>query len=181
MPRQIPLAFATALDQLRQGRRLSYSDLARGLTVSVSQVSRWCRGETTPTVDAIAQIADYFGVDRETLERLAGYRANTASRTQDTINPEMAMRLDAEVQALKELLEGVPEPFWTVILAAMHEGTRLAADNVRAALKLALNQGTISTPPDDQLAPPQQDEPQHKQRGKSGRNDGLTAALLAPA
>src|SRR3954465_9634727 len=64
--------FAVWLDATMKNRGLSQAELARAVGVADAQVSRWRRGQVVPTVRYLQQIADVIGVQRTTLDRLAG-------------------------------------------------------------------------------------------------------------
>src|SRR3954470_23775425 len=65
--------FAAWLDATMKNRGLTQAELARAVGVADAQVSRWRRGQVVPTVRYLQQIADVIGVQRITLDRLAGY------------------------------------------------------------------------------------------------------------
>src|SRR3954465_9475199 len=65
--------FAVWLDATMKNRGLSQAELARAVGVADAQMSRWRRGQVVPTVRYLQQIADVIGVQRTTLDRLAGY------------------------------------------------------------------------------------------------------------
>lgn len=168
-------AFAATLELLRSQRGLSYSDLARGLNVSVSQVTRWCHGEVTPSIDSIADIARYFQFDRETLERLAGYRANTVERVQDSsIDPVIAAMFDAELAETHEALRDIPKPFHRVVLEARRWAREAAVKNARAMIKISQGETPELAPPPDELR-------NLDERYAPGSKDGLTPAYALVA
>ncbi|MFP4187634.1 MAG: helix-turn-helix domain-containing protein [Acholeplasmataceae bacterium] len=51
------------LKQLRQNRDMRQTDLAQGLSVSISTISHWEKGRRFPSVFEIKRIADFFGID----------------------------------------------------------------------------------------------------------------------
>ncbi len=55
-----------------QSRGLTQAQLARSVGVADTQVSRWRRGQVVPTVQYLQRLADTFGVERATLDRLRG-------------------------------------------------------------------------------------------------------------
>ena len=110
-------AFAAALKQLCNARGLSQADLRRGTGIDEGLISKYLRGYSVPTEDRVRDIADYFGVDRETLERLAGYRANSTSIAQLDAD---GLALDAELARLRDLVKGVPPAYRTAILRTMY-------------------------------------------------------------
>jgi len=58
--------FAERIKQLRLARDLSQGDLAKGLHVAQTTVSQWESGRK-PSIDMLAQIADYFNVTTDYL------------------------------------------------------------------------------------------------------------------
>jgi transcriptional regulator with XRE-family HTH domain len=65
--------FAGWLASTMHSRGLTQAQLARSVGVADTQVSRWRRGQVVPTVQYLQRLADTFGVDRATLDRLVGY------------------------------------------------------------------------------------------------------------
>lgn len=53
------------LKALMKDRGLDQSDLAKGLGVTQSQVSKWLTGTHIPSVDTLVSIADYFGISMD--------------------------------------------------------------------------------------------------------------------
>lgn len=151
MARHTPApAFAAVLEQLRLSRKLTAAELARAIDVDPTLVSRWRRGLSVPSIQAIETLALYFGVDRYTLESLAGYRANNIDSSQDTIDPALAAMLDEERAALEGELKGIPGAFHSAILNAQ----RVARQQAMALLRLAKDQPAISLSDTGELAPP---------------------------
>lgn len=173
MARHPAPAFAAVLEQLREARGLSPADLARKLDVSPTQVSRWRRGLDVPSIERIEDIALFFGIERESLERLAGYRANTVAGEQDTIDPGMAAMFEAERADLKDQLRDIPEPFWRVILDAQRSARRVAVDGVKAAIGLAQAQ-PISTPESQPISNVSDAPGRDRNKGARGPKRGLT-------
>src|SRR3954449_12274867 len=86
--------FGGWLEASMRSRGLTQAQLARSVGVADTQVSRWRRGQVVPTVQYLQRIADAFGVDRVTLDRLVGYPVAEAREGSDA-EPE----LEAELQA----------------------------------------------------------------------------------
>ena len=56
------MEFAANLKDLRRGKCLTQNALARELGVSVMTISRYERGEHSPSLRRVRQIADYFEI-----------------------------------------------------------------------------------------------------------------------
>ncbi len=50
------------IQQLREARGESRSDLARALGVTVNEVTAWERGQAEPTVSRLRALTEHFGV-----------------------------------------------------------------------------------------------------------------------
>jgi len=61
--------FSQRLQTARKQHKLTQSEVAESLNVSFQAVSLWERGETTPEVDKLAEIADLYGVTVDWLLR----------------------------------------------------------------------------------------------------------------
>lgn len=128
--------FAAVLEQLRLAKGYSPADLARRLEVSPTQVSRWRRGLGVPSPATIDRIATHFGVDGRMLETLAGYRASNTDEGLATYDPRISVMFAADRAEMHEELQGIPQIFWTTILAAQRSARRLAIDNAKRAIEL---------------------------------------------
>lgn len=177
MARRPAPAFASVLEQLRTARGLSPADLARALHVSPTQVSRWRRGQDVPSISNLEDIARLFGVDRETLERLAGYRANPVTGEQDTIDPQVAAMLDNEKAELQEILHEIDPVFWNAILQAQRTARKLAVDNIHAMQSIFHRGPLISSANAQGLAPPPAEPGENNQGGTSARPEQLPPCL----
>src|SRR5438128_8212370 len=92
--------FAGWLQASMRSHGLSQAQLARSVGVADTQVSRWRRGQVVPTVQYLQRIADTFGVQRTTLDRLVGYPVAEA----ESGSPEVDADVEAELQALQARL-----------------------------------------------------------------------------
>ncbi len=156
---------AAALTQLRDRRRLNNAQLARALGASQSLVSRWLRGEVVPGISYISQLAAYFGVDREWLEWLAGYRANSSAAEHATVDPEIAAMLDSDRAETLEMLKDIPPVFYVSIMAAQRDTRKNFVQAIRDA---------VSQLADTQLARPSKPRPNMKIKGETGPTDELS-------
>ncbi len=145
MARHVDPAFPAVLNKLMQARGFSQADMARKLDASPTQISRYCRGLEVPSIARIEILASLFGVDRDFLERLAGYRATSLAGAQDTIDPEIAAMLDAERAELHEELSGIEPHFWPIIIEAGHAARQAAAKIARMAAPQSVS-GPSSAP-----------------------------------
>src|SRR5437764_3969891 len=94
--------FAQWLNATMQSRGLSQAEVARGLGVADAQVSRWRRGQVTPSVRYLHQLAATFDVPRARLEVMAGYPSY--ERAQET-DPTVDAELDALTARHRQLLQ----------------------------------------------------------------------------
>lgn len=174
---ETPATFAQVLQGLMTARGLSQAKLAEALGVWDGNVRRWRTGGGIE-IENVWKIADYFGVDRNYMARLAGYPDNLLSGAQDTVSPEMAALADAERADLLAELQNFPPSFWEAILYTQRAGRRLAVDVARKALDMA--QPTISTPENGELAPRRRQR-SADERGDSGPAGGPLSTVFALA
>jgi transcriptional regulator with XRE-family HTH domain len=62
-------AFPAKLRALLKAQRLSQQNLADAIRTTQGQVSKWCRGESTPSVDLAVAMAEALGVSMDYLFR----------------------------------------------------------------------------------------------------------------
>lgn len=167
------MIFATAFEQWRTAADLTPADVARKLDAPDSLVSRWRSGKSIPSLLYLERLSQLFGVEQETLERLAGYRASNPAGVQATIDPEMAAMLDTEKAALQEELSGIPHAFHSVILNAQRSARRVAVDSVKAAIGLAQGQ-PISEPQSQPISSDSDIPGRDRNREPRGPKRGLT-------
>ncbi len=70
------------LKQLRKEKNLSQAEIAKILNVHQTAVSQWEQGRTTPDMQTLIKIADYFQV---TVDYLLGQTSEKKSLTNETI------------------------------------------------------------------------------------------------
>jgi transcriptional regulator with XRE-family HTH domain len=124
--------FAGWLASTMQSRGLTQAQLARTVGVADTQVSRWRRGQVVPTVQYLQRLADTFGVERTTLDRLVGYPVAEAAAS----GPEA--ETEAELQALQARLREamqtrLPRSMWRAYVdacVALAEGLGTSARRV---------------------------------------------------
>ncbi len=129
--------FAAWLDTTLRNRGLSQAELARQVGVADAQVSRWRRGQVVPTVRYLQQIADVMGVQRVTLDRLAGYPV--VGYAESTVGSDPAV--EAEIEELETrfgqtLRDKVPPQLWR----AYAEACAALADGLSNQFRSVLEQ-----------------------------------------
>jgi transcriptional regulator with XRE-family HTH domain len=101
-----------------QSRGLSQAQLARSVGVADTQVSRWRRGHVVPTVQYLQRLADTFGVDRVTLDRLVGYPVHDAGAA-GSADAEAEAELQALQARLREAMQTrLPRTMWRAYVEA---------------------------------------------------------------
>jgi transcriptional regulator with XRE-family HTH domain len=110
--------FARWLETTMSSRGLSQAAIAREVGVADAQVSRWRRGQVTPSVRHLQRIADVFGVPRVDLDRMAGYPVEDAPDP-TAGDPELAAELQSQLAHLQRLLATtVPPELWGAYVRA---------------------------------------------------------------
>src|ERR1700694_5268414 len=107
--------FAGWLQASMLNRGLSQAQLARSVGVADTQVSRWRRGQVVPTLQYLQRLADTFGIDRVSLDRLVGLPVAQAlySAGDERVEPEVAAEIEAHQARLREVLEKrLPRTMW---------------------------------------------------------------------
>ena len=130
--------FAQWLEASMQSRGLSQAAVAREVGVADAQVSRWRRGQVTPTVRYLQRIADTFGVPRAQLDRMAGYP--TSEEQEGGASAETDPQSEAELQAYQARLarlmeERIPRTLWRAYV----EACEAMAVELSASFEEALN------------------------------------------
>jgi transcriptional regulator with XRE-family HTH domain len=136
--------FARWLEATMESRGLTQAAIAREVGVADAQVSRWRRGQVTPSVRHLQRIADTFGVPRVQLDRMAGYPVeNQAEPARD--DPERAAELQSHVARLEQLLaDRVPRELWTAYAeacAALAETLSSSFDQAQRRIESAREAG----------------------------------------
>src|SRR3954469_23803115 len=108
--------FGGWLEASMRSRGLPQAQLARSVGVADTQVSRWRRGQVVPTVQYLQRLADTFGVERVTLDRLVGYPVAEAG-------PGVEAEEEAELAALQARLREamqtrLPRTMWRAYVDA---------------------------------------------------------------
>lgn len=76
------MAFGETLTYLRKSRGLSQEQLAGELDLTRQTISKWELNQSTPDLDYLVRLSDFFGVSTDHLIR--GKQANSDSDTDDT-------------------------------------------------------------------------------------------------
>ena len=128
--------FAGWLQASMLNRGLSQAQLARSVGVADTQVSRWRRGHVVPTLQYLQRLADTFGIERVTLDRLVGLPVAQAPQGPDgpRVEPEVAAELEAYQARLREVLEKrLPRAMWRAYVeacVALADGLNASATRV---------------------------------------------------
>jgi transcriptional regulator with XRE-family HTH domain len=122
-------AFAEWLSATMQSRNMSQAEVAREVGVADAQVSRWRRGQVTPSVRYLQQLATSFDVPRVQLERMAGYPVAEAG---EDVDPELAAEIEAHGARLRRLMEEqlAPELWQTYV-----DACEALADRLRSSFQ----------------------------------------------
>ena len=109
--------FAGWLASTMHSRGLTQAQLARSVGVADTQVSRWRRGQVVPTVQYLQRLADTFGVERATLDRLVGYPV--AEGGPGGVEAETEAELAALQARLREAMQTrLPRSMWRAYVDA---------------------------------------------------------------
>lgn len=107
--------FARWLTTTMQSRGLSQADVAREVGVADAQVSRWKRGQVTPSVRYLQRLAETFHVPRVNLEQMAGYPVTVM----EEIDPSLAAEIEAQLARLRGVMEErIPPELWPAYVGA---------------------------------------------------------------
>jgi len=117
------IALKGVMEEALSTRQMSVSALAREANVQRADIYRWWRGDTRPTRNSLARIAETLQVDTAVLRRALGEPVRT-TETADTLITAIA----AQTAAITELV-GVLRPLAEEVEA------RRRADAAEAALR----------------------------------------------
>ena len=149
--------FAGWLAATMNSRGLSQAQVARAVGVADTQVSRWRRGHVVPTVQYLQRIADTFGVQRTTLDRLVGYPVAEDDST--SMGSGADADVEAELQALQARLREamqtrLPRTMWKAYVdacVALADGLGSSARRVVRESMLPMGEPGESSSPDRPL------------------------------
>jgi transcriptional regulator with XRE-family HTH domain len=113
--------FAGWLQASMSTRGLSQAQLARSVGVADTQVSRWRRGQVVPTLQYLQRLADTFGIERSTLDRLVGLPVAQAreNSSDQGVDPEMEAELQAYQARLRQVMQRrLPRSMWRAYVEA---------------------------------------------------------------
>jgi transcriptional regulator with XRE-family HTH domain len=113
---EIQRPFAQWLDATMRQRGLSQAAVAREVGVADAQVSRWRRGQVTPSVRYLDRLASTFDVPRANLEQMAGY---PGGEPDIEIDPRRAAEMESYQARLRQLMEQrLPPELWSTYIDA---------------------------------------------------------------
>lgn len=135
--------FAEVFEQLRQDRGWSPAEVARRLGVYPTEVSRWRHGRGGISITNVRKVADLFGVDRTTMERLAGYGDSNVNDTLATVDAER-QSWGAWFQHLMDTQ--IPRSTWTAYTKACLAMAEVFKANDPSQLNMD-NQGSLNKSP----------------------------------
>ena len=143
--------FATWLQASMRSYGLTQAQLARSVGVADTQISRWRRGQVVPTVQYLQRLADTFGVQRLTLDRLVGLPvAESNASGPAPANPELEAELQAHQARLRQVMrERLPRGMWRAYV----EACVALAEGLDVSTRRALREATDADehPPDRPL------------------------------
>ncbi len=148
--------FAGWLAATMSSRGLSQAQVARAVGVADTQVSRWRRGQVVPTVQYLQRIADTFGVQRTTLDRLVGYPvAEADSAAAAGGDPDVEAELQALQARLRDAMQTrLPRTMWKAYVdacVALADGLGTSARRVVRESMLPINEPNEGPSPDRPL------------------------------
>jgi transcriptional regulator with XRE-family HTH domain len=147
-----PSRFAGWLSTSMTSRGLTQAQLARAVGVADTQVSRWRRGQVVPTVQYLQRIADTFGVQRTTLDRLVGYPVAEASASGSARDPDVEAELQAHQARLRETMQKrLPRSMWRAYVEACVALADGLGSSARRAARESQGQFDDEPPPDRPL------------------------------
>lgn len=101
--------FGQWLTATMQSRGLSQAAVAREVGVADAQVSRWRRGQVTPSVRHLQRMATAFEVPRAKLELMAGYPVEEVT----DIDPALEAVIEACQARFRRVMEEcIPPELW---------------------------------------------------------------------
>lgn len=148
-------SFSDAIERLRHERGLTPAQLARALGEYEGNVSRWRRGKGIDQLN-VWKLADFFGVERAYLERLAGYdnTARNRARERSELNAE-ELAIQATTAEMADILHGLPRVYWGTIIKAFTRGIDGARDMAHLLAELDSAERTVRTLDDTDVRNPQ--------------------------
>ncbi len=142
--------FAGWLANTMQSRGLTQAQLARSVRVADTQVSRWRRGQVVPTVQYLQRLADTFGVERSTLDRLVGYPVAEASAAGPGAEPETESELQALQARLREAMQTrLPRSMWRAYVDACVALAEGLGSSARRVVRESMARDEPGAPPGD--------------------------------
>jgi transcriptional regulator with XRE-family HTH domain len=120
------------LEASMRSRGITQAQLARSVGVADTQISRWRRGQVVPTLQYLQRLADTFGVQRVTLDELAGLPVAQARADRDThADPRLEAELQVHLARLRQVMQDtLPPSMWRAYVeacVALAEGLNTSA------------------------------------------------------
>jgi transcriptional regulator with XRE-family HTH domain len=147
--------FAGWLQSSMLTRGFTQAQLARSVGVADTQISRWRRGQVVPTLQYLQRLADTFGVERATLDRLVGLPV--AQAPDGSTEPEVEAELQAYQARLRQVMQQrLPRSMWRAYV----EACAALADGLGASASRAIREslGDLAASDDDDLAASDDDD-----------------------
>src|SRR4051812_1234771 len=143
--------FAGWLSNTMSSRGLSQAQLARAVGVADTQVSRWRRGQVVPTVQYLQRLADTFGVQRSTLDRLVGYPVAEADAPLGGGDPDVEAEMQALQARLREAMQTrLPRSMWRAYV----EACVALADGLSSSARRAVRESMLPMGESDEGSSP---------------------------
>jgi transcriptional regulator with XRE-family HTH domain len=135
--------FGRWLEATLESRGMSQAEVARDLGVADAQVSRWRRGQATPSLPSLQRLAQALHVPRTMLEELAGYTPPSVAGE----DPERDAALRAHEARFHAVLEQLPPSLWSAYLSACEALAAELRHSLVAALELAIEEAGAAEVP----------------------------------
>ena len=110
------MSFDKRFKELRKGRSLKQGDIADIFNTDRSTIGKWEQGRSTPTVEMLTVIANYFGVSTDYLLGISDVKEEMPTNKKEPINTD---GLSDNKKALISFAETVPEDKAAMILQVM--------------------------------------------------------------
>jgi transcriptional regulator with XRE-family HTH domain len=113
-----PSTFSSWLSRALETQGLSQAEFARAMGIADTQVSRWRRGQVTPSVHYLQRIAEALGVPRVELDRLAGYPTLVEVEPERGVPEEQAELHSYQARLGRKMAHQLPRGLWRAYVEA---------------------------------------------------------------